>query len=54
MVIFEKEQNKICSKYTLKAKTHSFKKLSRGSMLPNPPNNAHGFTMASQHANFQI
>ena len=39
MVIFEKNKDKICSKYT---KLHRFKKFSRGSMPPNPPSNTHG------------
>ena len=44
MVFFEKNKDKICSKYTLKrTKLHRFKKFSRGSMPPNPPSNAHGF-----------
>ena len=43
MVIFEKNKDKILSKYTLKrTKLHRFKKISRGSMPPNPPSNAHG------------
>ena len=45
---FEKNKDKISSKYTLKrTKLHRFKKFSRGSMLPNPPNNAHGEAMRS-------
>ena len=49
MEIFEKKnKNKIWSKYTLKrTKLHHLKKISRGSMPPNPPNNAHGFAMRS-------
>ena len=44
MAFFEKNKDKISSKYTLKrTKLHRFKKISRGSMPPNPPNNAHGF-----------
>ena len=48
MVFFEKNKDKIWSKYTLKrTKLHRFKKFSRGSMPPNPPSNAHGFAMRS-------
>ena len=48
MVFFEKNEDKIWSKYTLKrTKLHRFKKFSRGSMPPNPPSNAHGFAMRS-------
>ena len=44
MAFFEKNKDKIWSKYTLKrTKLHRFKKFSRGSMPPNPPSNAHGF-----------
>ena len=43
MAFFEKNKDKIRSKYTLKrTKLHRFKKFSRGSMPPNPPSNAHG------------
>ena len=44
MVIFEKKnKDKISSKYTVKrTKLHRLKKISRGSMPPNPPSNAHG------------
>ena len=46
MAFFEKNKDKIWSKYTLKrTKLHRFKKFTRGSMPPNPPNNAHGFAM---------
>ena len=38
MAFFEKNKDKIWSKYTLKrTKLHRFKKISRGSMPPNPP-----------------
>ena len=38
MVIFEKNKDKIGSKYTLKrTKLHCFKKISRGSIPPNSP-----------------
>ena len=48
MAFFEKNKDKIWSKYTLKrTKLHRFKKISRGSMPPNPPSNAHGFAMRS-------
>ena len=48
MAFFEKNKDKIRSKYTLKrTKLHRFKKISRGSMPPNPPSNAHGFAMRS-------
>ena len=48
MVFFEKNKDKIGSKYTLKrTKLHRFKKFSRGSMPPNPPSNAHGLAMRS-------
>ena len=48
MAFFEKNKDKILSKYTLKrTKLHRFKKISRGSMPPNPPSNAHGFAMRS-------
>ena len=48
MAFFEKNKDKIRSKYTLKrTKLHRFKKISRGSMPPNPPSNAHGFAMHS-------
>ena len=49
MEIFEKKnRDKIWSKYTLKrTKLHHLKKISRGSMPPNPPNNVHGFAMRS-------
>ena len=48
MAFFEKNKDKIWSKYTLKrTKLHHFKKFSRGSMPPNPPSNAHGFAMRS-------
>ena len=48
MAFFEKNKDKIWSKYTLKrTKLHRFKKFSRGSMPPNPPRNAHGFAMRS-------
>ena len=48
MAFFEKNKDKIWSKYTLKrTKLHRFKKFSRGSMPPNPPSNAHGFAMRS-------
>ena len=41
MAFFEKNKDKIWSKYTLKrTKLHSFKKTSRGSMPPNPPSNS--------------
>ena len=44
----KKNKDKIRSKYTLKCtKLHRFKKFSRGSMPPNPSNNAHGFAMRS-------
>ena len=44
MVIFEIFKDKIWSKYTPKrTKLHHFKKISRGSMPPNPPSKAHGF-----------
>ena len=37
-------KDKILSKYTPKrTKLHHFKKISRGSMPPNPPSTAHGF-----------
>ena len=42
MAFFEKNKDKIWSKYTLKrTKLHRFKKFSRGGMPPNPPSNAH-------------
>ena len=48
MAFFEKNKDKIWSKYTLKrTKLHRFKNFSRGSMPPNPPSNAHGFAMRS-------
>ena len=48
MAFFEKNKDKIGSKYTLKrTKLHHFKKFSRGNMPPNPPSNAHGFAMRS-------
>ena len=48
MAFFEKNKDKIWSKYTLKrTKLHRLKKFSRGSMPPNPPSNAHGFAMRS-------
>ena len=48
MAFFEKNKDKIWSKYTLKrTKLHRFKKFSRGGMPPNPPSNAHGFAMRS-------
>ena len=48
MAFFEKNKDKIWSKYTLKrTKLHCFKKFSRGSMPSNPPSNAHGFAMRS-------
>ena len=44
----KKNKDKIWSKYTLKrTKSHRFKKISRGSMPPNSPSNAHGFAMRS-------
>ena len=44
----KKNKYKIWSKYTLKrTKLHRFKNISRGSMPPNPPSNAHGFAMRS-------
>ena len=40
MAFFEKNKDKIWSKYTLKrTKLHRFKKFSRGGMPPNPPSN---------------
>ena len=43
MAFFEKNKDKISSKYTLKrTKMHRFKNFSRGNMPPNPPSNAHG------------
>ena len=46
MAFFEKNKDKIWSKYTLKrTKLHRFKNFFRGSMPPNPPSNAHGFDM---------
>ena len=48
MAFFEKNKDKIRSRYTLKrTKLNRFKKFSRGSMPPNPPSNAHGFAMRS-------
>ena len=48
MAFFEKNKDKIWSKYTLKrTKLHRFKKFSWGSMPPNPLNNAHGFAIRS-------
>ena len=48
MAFFEKNKDKILSKYTLKrTKLHRFKNFSRGSIPPNPPSNAHGFAMRS-------
>ena len=48
MAVFEKNKDKIRSKYTLKrTKLHRFKKISRGGMPPNPPSNAHGLAMRS-------
>ena len=46
MAFFEKNKDKIWSKYTLKrTKLHRLKKFSRGGMPPNPPSSAHGFAM---------
>ena len=48
MAFFEKNKEKIYSKYTLKrTKLHRFKKFSRESMPPKPPSNAHGEAMRS-------
>ena len=45
MAFFEKNKDKIWSKYTLKrTKLHRLKKFSRGGMPPNPPSNAHEAT----------
>ena len=53
MAFFEKNKDKILSKYTLKrTKLRRFKKISRGSMPPNPPSNAHGFAMRSATCKF--
>ena len=48
MVIFEKKK----SDKKILTKLHRFKKISGGSMPPNPPSNKHGFAM--RHANSQI
>ena len=43
----DQNTHSIVAHYQKRTKLHRFKKFSRGSMTPNPPNNAHGFTMSS-------